>query len=83
MRKIQNSILLLLFCTFSSIAQENDFQILPNGVKTSSYRYEDKTGGLEVLRQDDNLLAVLLKNKDRKRNPKATLESVTFSDDVE
>ena len=27
MRKIQNSILLLLFCTFSSIAQENDFQI--------------------------------------------------------
>ena len=27
MKKIQNSILLLLFCTFSSIAQENDFQI--------------------------------------------------------
>ena len=27
MRKIQNSILLLLFFTFSSIAQENDFQI--------------------------------------------------------
>ena len=27
MRKIHNSILLLLFCTFSSIAQENDFQI--------------------------------------------------------
>ena len=27
MRKIQNSILLLLCCTFSSIAQENDFQI--------------------------------------------------------
>jgi hypothetical protein len=26
MRTIQNSILLLLFCTFSSIAQENDFQ---------------------------------------------------------
>ena len=27
MRKIHNSILLLLICTFSSIAQENDFQI--------------------------------------------------------
>ena len=27
MRTIQNSILLLLFCAFSSIAQENDFQI--------------------------------------------------------
>ena len=27
MRKIQNSIVLLLFCIFSSNAQENDFQI--------------------------------------------------------
>ena len=27
MRKIQNSIFLLLFCIFSSTAQENDFQI--------------------------------------------------------
>jgi len=27
MRKIQNSLLFLLFCTFSSISQENDFQV--------------------------------------------------------
>jgi hypothetical protein len=36
MRKIQNSILLLLFCTFSALAQENDFQFW------SSFSTDDK-----------------------------------------
>lgn len=64
------------------LAEENGEWVLPNGIKTSSHRYEDKTGGLEVLRQDDDLLAVLLKKKDRQRNAKVIVESVTASGDV-
>jgi hypothetical protein len=36
MRKVQNSILLLLFCTYSALAQENDFQFW------SSFSTDDK-----------------------------------------
>ena len=65
------------------LEKENDTKILPNGKKTSSYRYEDRTGALEVLIEQEGFLAVLLKNKHRKRNPKGTEEETTASDNVE
>lgn len=47
---------------------KHNIKILPNGEKTSSYRYEESNGGLEVLQEDKESLAILLNLSKRKRN---------------
>lgn len=46
----------------------HNIKILPNGVKTSSYRYEEANGGLEVIEETDDVLAIVLNLSIRKRN---------------
>ena len=46
----------------------HNIKILPNGVKTSSYRYEESNSGLEVIEETDDVLAIILNLSKRKRN---------------
>lgn len=47
---------------------EHNLRILPNSKKTSSYRFEESDGGLEIIEESDQVLAVLLHLKKRIRN---------------
>lgn len=61
------------------IEEKHCIKVLPNGTKTSSYRFEETNGGLEVLQEptkDNKTLAVLLNLSKRRRNPKGTVERV-------
>ena len=55
-------------------------KILPNGTKTSSYRYEESNGGLEVVEESDEHLAVIINLSKRKRNAYKGKVTVTASE---
>jgi len=48
--------------------EKYSYPILPNGTVTSSYRYEESNGGLEVIEESDEALAIIINLKKRKRN---------------
>ena len=47
---------------------KHNIKILPNGTKTSSYRYEESNGGLEVVQESDEYLGIIINLSKRKRN---------------
>ena len=62
----------------------HNIKILPNGTKTSSYRYEESNGGLEVIEESDEALAIIINLKKRKRNAykgKVTVTAGELSDE--
>ena len=59
---------------------KHGIKILPNGTKTSSYRYEETNGGLEVVQEDRNALAIVLNLSKRKRNAFKGKVTVTARD---
>lgn len=58
------------------LQEENNITILPNGEKTSSYRFEDKNNGLEILEEKEGLLAILLRNSSGYRQRNAIQKTV-------
>lgn len=62
---------------FREAELEYGVKILPNGIKTLSYRYEESDGGLEIIQEDEETLAVILNLSQRNRNAKVVVESVT------
>ena len=63
---------------------KHNIKILPNGTKTSSYRYEESNGGLEVLQESDEHLGIIINLSKRKRNAykgKVTVTASELTDD--
>ena len=64
---------------------KHNIKILPNSSKTSSYRFEESNGALEVRQEDDDALAILLNLSKRKRNAyrgKIEVTSSELTDDM-
>lgn len=62
----------------------HDIKILPNGTKTSSYRYEESNGGLEVVEETDEVLAIIINLSKKRRNAykgKVTVTARELTDD--
>ena len=63
---------------------KHNIKILPNGTKTSSYRYEESNGGLEVVQESDEHLGIIINLSKRKRNAykgKVTVTASELTDD--
>ena len=59
---------------------KHNIKILPNGTKTSSYRYEESNGGLEVVQESDEHLGIIINLSKRKRNAYKGKVTVTASE---